>query len=300
MGSFIDTLGRLTDEQSARIAKEAHKHELEQHRLAMEDMDRLHREDVLKAKELELLEQKMSKRRETLNMSWLGAELLKATGISKQNWIDTAPKFQTKGLFIRRQELSGRQERFAFDAWELEDLKESSSIYRHFYASEQTKLVLTNEGEIGVAKTKRHMYNEAENYVQFRFQDRNRSVRFGLASSVSASEQAKLEADYLASEELCEKNELEILPHNCTSESEALIHEMYVTEARRESWARQNAVYDRFDRIGLKGRIGELLIDALTYVEDKQEEKMIESTTIDEHMRISLANLLAVNGIKIL
>lgn len=119
MTSFIDSLHRLTVEQTALIEKEAFERREQLHREAMALMDAIQARNLLQRSEQEAYEQAMNKRAETLNQAWLGAGLLSAAGVFVEDRIDSWPIYERKGLLRRKEVFKQRSGRPAIEGWSM-------------------------------------------------------------------------------------------------------------------------------------------------------------------------------------
>lgn len=308
MESFIDTLGRLTKEQLARIQEEARIRELEQQRLAREELDRLYAQYLVREKERRLLELQYTERQKTLSMAWLGAEFLKAAEIPMQNWLTREPVYTTKGLFNKRSVVTSNQERFAFDAWRLETIESESKVQPDFYAKGQKDLVLTGDGDVGVATNRIHIDGKPATFLQYRIGQINNRIsitqmRANSAQRLSPAQIDALEAEYLASSELRETSSLTLFTRDSNGEAEEQALKVLKGRALERLDGTFNRLTAPIDLLpdGIFGdRFENFVTLAISNVYEKQVEKVEQSVKLDDYIRHSVANLLALHDIEVI
>lgn len=298
MKTFIDTLDRLTISQARLIQSEARRREIEQQQLAKAEIDRLYEVQQLEEKERVLLERTIARRQETLSMAWLTAEFLKAANVPKQNWIDNEPAYKTIGIFRKRQQLIGQQARYAFEAWELDKLESDLKVLPSFYAAKESSLVLTGDGEIGVAATRQYMEGQPETWRKYLAQSiKLGNHKFILSEKPTSAEAERLEEDYKNSDLLHTTNTLSLLARDGSGSADKLVEDIFAVRTEN----RVGNLFNGFSLLttALPERMVEVLYDSAGTIYEGIVEKKKRKFNVDQYIQASLARLLAFNNIKV-
>jgi hypothetical protein len=130
--SFIDKLGKFIDEEAEEIRRRQDEEDKAMAKFHQGQIDQLQAKDLAK-------QEAIMKRAETLNMAWVAANLLKAAGVTPDNWLGKEPIYE-KTRFRKRLELVDEKEVLLADGWEV--LQWQYSRYQPHWIS---TLILTPE-----------------------------------------------------------------------------------------------------------------------------------------------------------
>ena len=115
--SFIDKFGKFIDVEAAELRGRQDQEDAATAKFHQGQLDQLQAKDLAK-------QEAVMKRAETLNMAWIAANLLKAAGVTPDNWLGKE-RIYKETRFRKRLELVEEKEVFLAEGWEVLQWKHS-------------------------------------------------------------------------------------------------------------------------------------------------------------------------------